>query len=121
VIKQEQEDMRYAELAELTTRKTKKKFQDVLNAIGDSLTNRTSSDNAKNPEDVEDNDTHTVLGNLSDDGKPGWVMGRITGPVLQCMVNVLQIQIKLIELLQLDGGIQPTTFLRGTLSTGLRN
>jgi len=110
VIKQEQEDMRHAEKAGLTTRKPKKTFEEILNAIRDSLTNLASSDDAEDPEDEEDNHTNAALRNLTDDDKPGCVMERITRTVPQCMVNIPQIQMKLIELMQLDWGDAANSF-----------
>jgi len=43
-IKQEQEDLRNAEKAGLRTRKLKKSFEEMLNAVRDSLCNLSSSE-----------------------------------------------------------------------------
>ena len=66
----EQEDMRNAEKARLTTRMPKTTFEEMLNAIRDSLRNLASCDDKKNGEDEED-EADTQLGKLSDDDELG--------------------------------------------------
>jgi len=78
VIKQEQEEMQNAEKVGLTTRKPKATFEQMLNAIGDSLSNLASSDNGEDGEDEDHPEDDTELGKLSADDKPGWVMGTIS-------------------------------------------
>ena len=50
-IKQEQDDMRHAEMAGLRTTKPETIFDGKLNSIGDSLSNLTSSNEEQNRED----------------------------------------------------------------------
>jgi len=64
-IKQEQEDMRNAEKAGLTTRKPKTTFEEILNAIGDSLSSLPSSHDEEDGEYEQDNEDKTELGKLS--------------------------------------------------------
>jgi len=67
-------------------------------AIGDSLSDLASSDDGEDGEDEEDE--QTAEGRLSEDDKPGWVMGTITKMVQQRMERFRQKQIKLDELIQ---------------------
>jgi len=67
---QEQEDMRNAEMAGLTTRKPEKRFEEMLNAIRDSLSDLASSNNEENREDEEDDEQDTELGKLSQYNEP---------------------------------------------------
>jgi hypothetical protein len=62
----------------LTPREPEKAFDEMMAAIGDSLSDLASS---KNGEDGEDEDDETELGNLSEDDDPGWVMGTIAKSV----------------------------------------
>jgi hypothetical protein len=45
-----------------------------LNAVGDSLSDLSSSEDEVNEEDEDDDEEDTELGNLSQDDKHGWVM-----------------------------------------------
>jgi len=94
-VQQEQDDMTHAEITELTPTEPDKPFQDMIAAIGDSLSDLASSDNG---EDGEDEDEETQLGKLSEDDEPGWVMGTISKTVQQRMESFRQKQIKLDEL-----------------------
>ena len=78
-VQQEQDDMTHAELAGLTSRKPEKTFEEMLIAIGDSLSDLASSDDGEDGEDEDDEET--VMGKLSEDDEPGWVMGTITQTV----------------------------------------
>jgi len=69
--------MRNVEMAGLTTRKPGKTFEEMLNAIGNSLSDLTSSDNEEDAED-EDDDEDTERGKLSEDGKLGWLVGGVS-------------------------------------------
>jgi len=80
-IQQEQDDMRNAEKAGLTTTKPEQKFEEMLNAIGDSLSDLASSDNGEDGEDEDDDEEDSAGGNLSKDDQPGWVMGTISKTV----------------------------------------
>jgi len=53
-VQQELEDMKYAEIAGLTTREPKRTFQEMLVAIGDSLSDLSSSDDGEDGEDEDD-------------------------------------------------------------------
>jgi len=61
-------------------REPEKSFEEMMAAIGDSLSDHASSDDG---EDGEDENEETELGNLSEDDEPGWVMGTIFKSVLQ--------------------------------------
>jgi hypothetical protein len=69
------QDMTTAESRGATTGKPKTTFEEMLNAIGDSLSDLASSDNEQDGEDEEDDEEDTELGKLSDDDEPRWVMG----------------------------------------------
>jgi len=97
-VQQEQDDMTHAEIVGLTSREPEKTFEEMLVAIGDSLSDLASSDDG---EDGEDEDVEeTEQGKLSDDDEPGWVMGTITKTVQQRMESFRQKQMKLDELIQ---------------------
>jgi hypothetical protein len=73
-----------------TTGKPEKMFEDMLNSIRDSLSDLASSDDEHDGEDEEDDQDNTELSKLSDDDKPGWVMGTITKMVQHCKESVQQ-------------------------------
>jgi hypothetical protein len=87
--------MTQAEIARLTSREPEKKFQEVLVAIGDSLSDLASSDDGEDGEDQDDGETEQ--GKLSEDDKPSWVMGTITKRVQQGMEKFRLKQITLDE------------------------
>jgi len=91
-VQQEQDDMTHAELVGLTTRKPEKTFEEMLIAIGDSLSDLASSDDGEDGEDEDDEETEQ--GKLSEDDEPGWVMGTITKTVQQRMERFQQKQMK---------------------------
>jgi len=72
--------MTHAEIAGLTPREPEKTFEEMMAAIGDSLSDLASSDDG---EDGEDEDEERELGKLSEDDEPGWVMGTISQTVQQ--------------------------------------
>jgi hypothetical protein len=78
VIDQKQEDMWHAEEKELTTRKHKKTFGEILNTMWDSLSDLASSDNEEDEEDKGYGLENTELGTWSEDDKPGWVLSQLT-------------------------------------------
>jgi len=82
-----------------TTRKPEKSFEEMLNAIGDSLSNLTSSGYYEDGEDEEDEED-TEIAKLSEDDEPGWVMGTISKMVLHRMESFRQKQMRLDELPQ---------------------
>jgi len=97
---QELENMTNAEKAGLTTRKPKKRLKEMLNVIGDSLSNLASSDDEEDGEDEVDEKENTQLGKLSKDDEPSWVMGTISRTVQQCMEGFLQKQMRSDKLMQ---------------------
>jgi len=98
-IEPKQEDMSNVEKAGLTTREPDKTFEEMLNAIGDSLSHLASSDNEEDVEDEEEDDD-TQQGKLSEDDKPGRVMATISKTVQRRRERFWQKQIKLDELTQ---------------------
>jgi len=96
-VQQERDDMTHAEIAGLTPREPKKTFEEMMAAIGDSLSDLASSDDG---EDGEDEDEETELGKLSEDDEPGWVMGPISKTVQQRIESFRQKQMKRDELTQ---------------------
>jgi len=98
-IEPKQEDMSNVEMAGLTTREPEKPFEEMLNAIGDSLSDLASSDNEEDAEDKEEDDD-TQQGKLSEDDEPGWVMATISKMLQRRMERFWQKQIKLDELTQ---------------------
>jgi len=97
-VQQEQDDMTHAELAGLTSRQPEKTFEEMLVAIGDSLSDFGSSDDGEDGEDEDDEETKQ--GKLSEDDKPGWEMGTITKTVQQGMERFRQKQMKFDEFTQ---------------------
>jgi hypothetical protein len=77
-IMQEMKDMTTAESKGAMYKMTTTTLNEKLNAIGDSLSNLADSDNEQDVEDEEDDEDDTELCKLSDDDKPGWVMGTIS-------------------------------------------
>src|SRR5882757_9930732 len=88
--------MTLAEIAGLTSGEQEKTFEEILVAIGDSLSDLASSNDGEDGE--EEDDEETEQGNLSEDNEPGWVMGTITKTVQQRMERFRQKQMKLDEL-----------------------
>jgi hypothetical protein len=97
-VEQEQDDMTQAEIAGLTSREPEKTFEEMLVAIGDSLSDLASTDDGEDGE--EEDDEESEQGNLSEDDEPGWVMSTITKTVQQRMARFRQKQINLDELTQ---------------------
>jgi len=88
-IRRVQEDMRNAEMVGSTSKKPEITLEEILNAIGDSLSNLASSNNEEDQED-EDADEQTEQGRLSEDAAPGWVMGAISKTVHHSMESFRQ-------------------------------
>jgi hypothetical protein len=97
-VQQEPDDMTQAEMVRLTSREPEKTFEEMLVAIGASLSDHASSDNGEDGE--KQDDEKTEQGNLSEDDEPGWVMGTINTMVPQHMERFQQNQMKLDELTQ---------------------
>jgi len=94
-VPQVQEETRKAENTGLTNREPEDTFQEMMVAIGNSLSDLSSSEAE---EDVEDeNDEETELSQLSEDDEPGWVMGTITNTVQQHMERFRQKRMKVDE------------------------
>jgi len=88
-IKQKQKDMSNVEKGGLTTRKPERIFEEMLNAIGDSLSDVASSEDEEDPKDQEA-DEDTEQGKLSEDHEPGWVVGTISKIVQRRMEKCWQ-------------------------------
>jgi len=101
---QELNDMTTAENVGATTGKPEITFEEMLNAIGDSLSDLACSYEEQDGEDEEYDEDDTELGKLSDDDEPGWVMGTISNTVEHCLESFRQKQMKLDELTQPDWG-----------------
>ena len=97
-VQQEQEDTRKAENVGLTDREPEKTFQEIMVAIGDSLSDLASSDDGDDGEDEDDEETEK--GQLSEDDEPGWVMGAITKPVKPRLQRFRQKQMNLDDMTQ---------------------
>jgi hypothetical protein len=90
--------MTHAEIAGLMSKEPEKTFDEMLVAIGYSLSDLESSDDVQDGEDEDDEETEQ--GKLSDDKEPGWVMSTITKTVQQHMESLWQTQMKVTELTQ---------------------
>jgi len=77
-IKQDQENMRNAEMVGLTTTNPETTLEDMLNAIGDGLSEHACSDDGEDGEAEGDDVEDLELGKLSEVDKPSWVMGTIS-------------------------------------------
>jgi hypothetical protein len=89
--------MAHTEIAGLTSGQPEKTFEEMIAAIGDSLSDLASSDDG---EDGEDENYETEQGKLSEDDEPSWVICSTTKTVQQHMESFRQKQIKLDELTQ---------------------
>jgi len=77
--------MTNVEKEQSTTTKRESTFGEVLNALGDSVSNLARSEDEDDGEDKDNDEEDTELGKLSEDDEPGWVMGTITKTVQHCM------------------------------------
>jgi len=80
------------------------RFEEMLNAIGDSLSDLASSDDEEDVEDEEADQDDTELGKLSEDDEPGRVMGTISKTVQHRMEKFWQKQRMLDEFTQSGWG-----------------
>jgi len=71
--------MRNAEHAGLRITKPEIQFEEMLNAIRESLTDHASSNDGEEGEDKDDVEHNPELGKPSEDDEPGWLMGTISG------------------------------------------
>jgi len=76
VVQHEQGDLKHAEITGLTTREPELICEEMIVAIGVSLSDLASSGSGENGEDEDGEETEQ--GKLSEDDEPGWVMGTIT-------------------------------------------
>jgi hypothetical protein len=74
--------MKLAETAGWTNRESEKTFDEIMVAMGDSLSNVACSDDGEDAEDEDDQDIEQDM--LSEDDNPSWVMGTITKTAQQC-------------------------------------
>jgi len=88
--------MRKAENVGLTNGEPEKTFQEMMVAIGDSLSDLASSNHGEDGDDEDDEETEQ--GQRSKDDEPGWVMCRITTMVQERLERLRQKQMKLDEL-----------------------
>jgi hypothetical protein len=73
----------------------------MLNAIRDSLSNVTISEDEEDGEDEDHDDENPGLGQMSQDEEPGWVMDAMTKTVKHHMEIIRPKQMKLDKLMQL--------------------
>jgi len=97
-INQGQDDMRNDENAGLTTTKPETTFEEMLNAIGDGLSDLASSDDREDGEDEDDDEGDPAGGKLRKDDRPGWGMGPISKTVQYRMERFPQKLMKLDEM-----------------------
>jgi len=90
--------------------RARKTLEEMMVAIGDSVSDLASSDNGDDGDD--EHDEKTEQGKLSEDDEPGWVMGTINNPVQQCTERIWQKQMQLDELPQL-GWEDAAEYFRG--------
>jgi len=86
------------------TGKPETTFEEILNAVGDSLIDLASSDDKQDGEDEGDDEEDTELSNLSDENEPRWVMGTISKTVQHRMESFGQKQMGHDELTQQGWG-----------------
>jgi len=78
-VQQEQQDMKDAEIVELTKRESEKTLDEMMVATGDSLFDLASSNDREDGKNEDDE--VSKQGKLSEDNEPGWVLGTITKSV----------------------------------------
>jgi len=76
--------MIHAEIAGVINREPENTVEEMMVAVGDSLSDLASSEDGEDGEVKDDEDTEQ--GKLSEDDEPGWVMGTNTNMVQQRMV-----------------------------------
>ena len=86
------------------TKKAQKPFQEILNAIRDSLSDLETSNNEVDGDDKDYYEQDSDLGNLNEDEEPGWVMGTISKMLQQCLNIFQQKQIRPDKLMKLGWG-----------------
>ena len=113
--------MRNAEKVGWTARKPKKPFVEMLNAIGDSLSDLQLLHTEQDGEDEEDNAGDRKLVKLSKNDQPSQVIGKISKKLLQPMESCRKKDMKLYELTQPDAGMRPTTSMKWIYSMRQQN
>jgi len=99
-IMQVQEHMWNVKKAWSTTTKPETTFEEMLNAIGDSLSALVSPEDEEDGEDKDDDQEETELRKRSEHDEPGWVMGTFSKTVQHRMVSFRQKQTRLDKLVQ---------------------
>jgi hypothetical protein len=89
------QDMTTAENWGATTGLPETTFEEMLNAIGDRLSNQACSHDEQSGKDEEDDEEDTELGKLSDDDEPRWVMWTIANMVEHRRESFWQKQMRL--------------------------
>jgi len=117
-IMQERNDKTTAENVWATSGKHETLFEEMFNAIRDSLCDLASFNDEQDGEDKEHDEEDTVLGKLSDDAEPGWVMGTISKTVHHCMESLWEKQMRLDELTQLGWGDVANNFCERDMKYG---
>jgi len=117
-IMEELKDITTAERAGVTIRKPETRFEEMLNVIGDSVSDLASSDDEQDGKDKEDDEEDTELGKLSDDTEPGWVMGTIPKTVQYRMESFWQKQMSIDKLTQLGWGDAANNFRERDMKYG---
>ena len=109
------------ELKDMTTStgKPQTTIEQMLNGIGDTLSDRASSNNEEDGEHEEDDEEDTELGKLSDDDEPGWVMGTISKTVQHRMESFRQKQMRLDKLTQPGWGDAVNNFCERDMKYGM--
>jgi hypothetical protein len=87
---QEQHHMGNVQKGRSTITKPEISFAEMLNTIGDSLSKLESFEDEEDGEDEDDDEDDSGHGKLSEDDKPGWVMGTISKTVQHYMEGFRQ-------------------------------
>jgi len=111
--------MRNAGKARLTTTKRETTLEEMLNAIGGSLSDLVSSDDGEDGEDEDAAEEDPELGKLSEDDEPGWVMGTISETVLHQMKGFRPKQMKHDKLIQPGWGDTTDYFRKSDKKYGM--
>jgi len=109
---QKHDDISNAESVGSTSAMPQEPVLEMLNAIGDSLSDRASSDDEEHSDDAEDDEEDRELGKLSQNDEPGWVMGTISNTVMHCLGRFAQTRMRIDELTQPRWGTLPFTCVR---------
>jgi hypothetical protein len=116
---QEQEHMENVEKGRFTTTKTEITFEEMLNAMGDSLSDRPSSEDEEDGEDEDDDEEDTGHRQRSEDDEPGCVMGTISKMVQHRMESFRQKQLRLEQLRQPGWGDVADYFCESDMKYGM--